>query len=161
MSDIQPLPALPHAQYERFESVRELEDMFDELIPQTQSVIRIFDRSLSARYNTPMFTSALRSLQETAAAAEKAVAEQTTLMHAAVDRIGPLEAMDDVKSMHSLLPRHYRDQLRLYSADQLLTLLDVLSFEEGVVEAVSRSIKARREQHRPPAEAATEGHGHE
>jgi len=53
MSDIQPLPALPHAQYERFESVRELEDMFDELIPQTQSVIRIFDRSLSARYNTP------------------------------------------------------------------------------------------------------------
>jgi hypothetical protein len=53
MSDIQPLPALPHAQYERFESVRELEDMFDELIPHTQQVIRIFDRSLSARYNTP------------------------------------------------------------------------------------------------------------
>ena len=45
-------PALPHARYERFESVRELEDMFDELIPRTQRVIRIFDKSLSARYNT-------------------------------------------------------------------------------------------------------------
>src|SRR5688572_6449025 len=45
-------PALPHARYERLESVRELEDMFDELIPRTQRVIRIFDKSLSARYNT-------------------------------------------------------------------------------------------------------------
>jgi hypothetical protein len=44
--------ALPHAQYERFESLRELEDMFDELVGQTQGVIRIFERSLSLRYNT-------------------------------------------------------------------------------------------------------------
>jgi len=51
--DSTPQPALPHAQYERFESTRELEDMFDELIPQTQRVIRIFDKSLSARYNAP------------------------------------------------------------------------------------------------------------
>jgi hypothetical protein len=51
--DSTPQPALPHARYERFESVRELEDMFDELIPQTQRVIRIFDKSLSARYNSP------------------------------------------------------------------------------------------------------------
>lgn len=46
-------PALPHAEYERFESLREYEDMFDGLVTMTQRVIRIFDKSLSARFNTP------------------------------------------------------------------------------------------------------------
>ena len=59
--DTTPQPALPHAQYERFESVRELEEMFDALIPQTQRVIRIFDKSLSARYNTPGRCELIRS----------------------------------------------------------------------------------------------------
>ena len=47
-----PQPSLPHAQYERFESMREYEAMFDELIPKTERVIRIFDKSLAASYNT-------------------------------------------------------------------------------------------------------------
>ena len=55
-----PQGVLPHAQYERFESLRELEDMFDELVPQTQRVIRIFDKSLSARYNSPARCALLR-----------------------------------------------------------------------------------------------------
>jgi hypothetical protein len=46
-----PLPVLPHADYQRFESMRQYEAMLDELIPQTQRVIRIFDKSLSAAYN--------------------------------------------------------------------------------------------------------------
>src|SRR5690349_10848012 len=44
--------ALPHAQYERFESVRQLDAMFDELVPKTQRVIRIFEKSLGPAYNT-------------------------------------------------------------------------------------------------------------
>jgi hypothetical protein len=48
-----PQGVLPHAEYERFESMREFDEMFDELVPKTQRVIRIFDKSLSARYNTP------------------------------------------------------------------------------------------------------------
>lgn len=48
-----PQPALPHAEYERFESVREYDAMLDELIPRTERVIRIFDKSLSASYNAP------------------------------------------------------------------------------------------------------------
>jgi hypothetical protein len=52
MSDEPAQHALPHARYERYESTRELEAMFDELVPQTQRFIRIFDRSLSARFNT-------------------------------------------------------------------------------------------------------------
>jgi hypothetical protein len=47
-----PQSGLPHADYQRFESLRQYEAMFDELIPQTQRVIRIFDRSLSASYNS-------------------------------------------------------------------------------------------------------------
>jgi hypothetical protein len=46
-----PPPALPHADYQRFESNREFEAMLDELIPQTQRVIRVFDKALSAAWN--------------------------------------------------------------------------------------------------------------
>jgi hypothetical protein len=60
MSEDRPRPALPHASYERFESVQMLEDMFDELVPQAQRVIRVFDRSLSARYNTSSRCAVLR-----------------------------------------------------------------------------------------------------
>ena len=47
-----PQPALPHAQYERFESMREYEAMFDELVPRTERVIRIFDKALTASFNS-------------------------------------------------------------------------------------------------------------
>jgi hypothetical protein len=50
MSDPQP-SGLPHAEYERFESMRQFEAMLDELIPQTQRIIRIFDRALAASFN--------------------------------------------------------------------------------------------------------------
>jgi hypothetical protein len=52
MSD-RPHSGLPHATYERFDSSLELEAMFDELIRETQRVIRIFDRALSPRYDAP------------------------------------------------------------------------------------------------------------
>lgn len=42
---------LPHADYQRFESLRQFDTMLDELIPQTQRVIRVFDRALSAAWN--------------------------------------------------------------------------------------------------------------
>jgi hypothetical protein len=51
---------LPHAEYERFESMRQYEAMLDELIPQTQRVIRIFDKSLATHFNNPNRCSALR-----------------------------------------------------------------------------------------------------
>ena len=59
--------ALPHAQYERFEGVRELEAMFDELISQTQRVIRVFDKSLSPAYNTPARCDLLRAFLRSSA----------------------------------------------------------------------------------------------
>ncbi|MDB5921463.1 MAG: hypothetical protein JWN13_399 [Betaproteobacteria bacterium] len=55
-----PHPALPHTQYERFESGRQYEAMLDALIPTTQRVIRIFDKSLSTSYNAPARCELLR-----------------------------------------------------------------------------------------------------
>jgi hypothetical protein len=42
---------LPNAEYRRFEGMREYEAIVDELIPQTQRIIRVFDRSLSRAWN--------------------------------------------------------------------------------------------------------------
>lgn len=44
-------PNLPHAQYRRFEGMREYESIIDEFIPRTLRVIRVFDRFLSREYN--------------------------------------------------------------------------------------------------------------
>lgn len=51
---------LPHAEYRRFESLREYEAVIDSLIPQTQQVIRVFDKILSCAYNSPQRFEALR-----------------------------------------------------------------------------------------------------
>ena len=45
-------PSLPHARYERFESMRQYDDMLNELIPRTERVIRIFEKALGASYTT-------------------------------------------------------------------------------------------------------------
>jgi len=51
---------LPHAQYRRFDGMREFETLLDEMIPRTQSVIRVFDKALSRDYNSPPRYEALR-----------------------------------------------------------------------------------------------------
>jgi len=42
----------PNAEYRRFESNREYELVIDQLIPLTQRIIRVFDKTLSRAYNT-------------------------------------------------------------------------------------------------------------
>jgi hypothetical protein len=44
---------LPHASYRRFESAREYESMFDELLPSAQQTIRVFDHGLASPFNSP------------------------------------------------------------------------------------------------------------
>ena len=51
---------LPNAEYRRFEGMREYEALIDQLIPQTQRTIRIFDKALSRAYNTVERFEALR-----------------------------------------------------------------------------------------------------
>ena len=55
-----PTGNLPNAVYRRFEGMREYEALIDQLIPQTQRTIRIFDKSLSRAYNSPQRFEALR-----------------------------------------------------------------------------------------------------
>lgn len=55
-----PQPALPNAAYERFESMRAYDAMLDELIGQTQRVIRIFDKSLASSFNSESRCALLR-----------------------------------------------------------------------------------------------------
>lgn len=42
----------PNAEYRRFESNREYELIIDQLIPLTQQIIRVFDKTLSHAYNS-------------------------------------------------------------------------------------------------------------
>lgn len=51
---------LPNAEYRRFEGMREYEALIDQLIPQTQRVIRVFDRTLSREWNASQRCEALR-----------------------------------------------------------------------------------------------------
>jgi len=50
----------PNAEYRRFESNREYERVIDELIPLTQQIIRVFDKTLSRAYNTASRIESLR-----------------------------------------------------------------------------------------------------
>ena len=45
------LPGNPLSSYRRFESFREYEMLFDDMVPKTESVIRVFDRMLSRAWN--------------------------------------------------------------------------------------------------------------
>jgi len=51
MSD-KPSSPLPHAQYDKFESARQYDEMLNELVPRTERVIRIFEKALGPGYNT-------------------------------------------------------------------------------------------------------------
>jgi hypothetical protein len=51
---------LPNAQYRRFESFREYDALFDEWIPRTQNIIRVFDRALPKSWNSPERDNLLR-----------------------------------------------------------------------------------------------------
>ncbi len=50
----------PLQQYRRFESFREYESLLDEMIPRTESVIRVFDRTLARAWNEKSRVEALR-----------------------------------------------------------------------------------------------------
>jgi hypothetical protein len=56
----QPSGNLPNAEYRRFEGMHEYEAIVDALIPQTQRIIRVFDKSLSLAWNAPQRQEALR-----------------------------------------------------------------------------------------------------
>src|SRR4029079_4708494 len=57
---MEPTGNLPNAEYRRFEGMREYESLIDGLIPQTQRIIRVFEKSLARAWNAPERHEALR-----------------------------------------------------------------------------------------------------
>ncbi|MBY0270208.1 MAG: hypothetical protein K2X06_10085 [Burkholderiales bacterium] len=51
---------LPNAQYRRFESFREYEEIIDRMIPMTQSIIRVFDKAPGRAWNSTVRIELLR-----------------------------------------------------------------------------------------------------
>ena len=73
---------LPHARYRRFEGMREFEELIDSLIPQAQSAIRVFDRSLARAWNSPQRYEALRRFL---------LANRVNRLYIVVHDAGPIE----------------------------------------------------------------------
>lgn len=55
-----PAGPLPMTQYRRFESFREYDTLIDAMLPQTEAVVRVFENSLPASWNSTQRASLLR-----------------------------------------------------------------------------------------------------
>lgn len=53
-------PTLPLTRYRRFESFKEYETLFDTLLSQTESIVRVFDNALPIAWNSAQRTTLLR-----------------------------------------------------------------------------------------------------
>ena len=88
------------------------------------------------------FNSALESLRAIAADTDAAVKEHAQRLHLVIDSIGASDEVVAVKTMHTNLPPHHAAALQHFTKEQLINLVHVLSFEEGVVPAVGRAVYA-------------------
>ena len=93
-------------------------------------------------YHRPQFESSLASLKETAATVKAQVDAHSDRLRLTIDCIGASDEVMRAMTMHSNLSGLYRRELSKYTKEQLLLLIDALSFEDGVAAAVGRSIFA-------------------
>ena len=94
-------------------------------------------------YHKPnQFQTALESLRTIAQDTETAVQEHSKRLHLVIDSIGSDDEVVAVKTMHTNLPPHHTAALANFTKEQLVNLVHVLSFEEGVVPVVGRAIYA-------------------
>lgn len=111
---------------------------YDEMRRQLQERVDLailnFDKST--------YEGSLRSLQELALQSRDRFRQQAATLNNIIGAIGAQDSIDEAKTIHSNLPALYRKQLRLQSKEQLLNLIDVLSFEDGIVECVGRALYA-------------------
>jgi hypothetical protein len=99
-------------------------------------------------FQKPSYTTALQSLKDHVDGVQKAVQDQADGLHILMEEIGAKDRFFDLDgdggTMHTNLPQFYRKELRGLSRDHLLNILDVVSFEDGVVDAVGKAIRARK-----------------
>ena len=108
-------------------------------------------------FHKPTYNTALRELQEVVAETRQKVTSQMQELKKIMNDVcatDPVEAQglncdrskaaSGYSSMHSALPEHVRDDLQTLTKEQLLNLLDIASFETGVVEVVGRAVAVHR-----------------
>ncbi|KAG5489560.1 hypothetical protein GH5_00434 [Leishmania sp. Ghana 2012 LV757] len=127
------------------------------LLTSTLDVERI-KRELSKRIDiacasirTPQYNTSMESMRQLVQQVQEEVQQHHDELTKLVVSIGAKDTFfrDDADTMHSNLPSQYRTELRKLEKDQLLNLLDVLSFQEGVVDTVGKAIYVITEtQHR-------------
>jgi hypothetical protein len=98
-------------------------------------------------YQNPNYATALRSLQDISEEARRKVLAQSVTLHTIIDGIGAKDPIEEIKTMHSNLPPLYRKQLSQFTKEQLLSIIDILSFEEGTVDVVGKALYAKDPNH--------------
>ncbi|CCW61180.1 unnamed protein product, partial [Phytomonas sp. EM1] len=101
----------------------------------------------SAHLRTPQYGTALRSIRVLAEQTQKEVQRHHDSL---TELILSIEAKSNLAkfvsaTMHSGIPPEYRKKLRQMSNDKLLNILDVLSFQEGVVDCIGKVLYALEE----------------
>lgn len=107
------------------------------------------DAAVLAFQKPSAYQTAVQALREHVASVQQLVQDQADSLHLLVDDIGARDRFFDLEgdggTMHTNLPVMYRRQLQdTYTRDQLLNLIDVLSFEDGAVDSVGKAIRARQ-----------------
>lgn len=97
-----------------------------------------------AAIRTPKYGTALRSMQDLVAQVQHEIQEHRDVLCKLVVSIGAKDTFkrspDESETMHSNFPTQYRSDLRKLNKDHLLNVLDVLSFQDGVVETVGKAL---------------------
>lgn len=93
---------------------------------------------------TPKYGTALRSMQDLVAQVQHEIQEHRDVLCKLIVSIGAKDTfkrgVDDSETMHSNFPTQYRVDLRKLNKDHLLNVMDVLSFQDGVVETVGKTL---------------------
>lgn len=99
-------------------------------------------------FQKPSYSTSLKALQEMVHETKQKIQDQADSLHLLVDEIGARDRFFDLDgdggTMHTNYPVLYRRELRGMNKEALLNILDVVSFEDGVVTAVGKAIRARK-----------------
>jgi chromosome segregation ATPase len=98
------------------------------------------------QYHKPKFDSAVQDLKDHQERVTREVEEHTQRLQMVADSIGSTGSVAEARSMHTQIPPQLRTELGELSKDQLLNLVDSLSFEGGVVAGVAQAVA--RSDHR-------------
>ncbi|CCW69237.1 unnamed protein product [Phytomonas sp. Hart1] len=101
----------------------------------------------SAYLRTPQYGTALRSMQILTEQTQKEIQQHHDTLSELVMSIEAKKNLAKFISatMHSKIPSIYRKKLRQMNNDKLLNILDVLSFQEGVVDCIGKVLYALEE----------------